>query len=276
MTPVFANSAFVPAREFLLIKGGRFETVRLRVRYGVLFHPTKGPILIDTGYTVDAVGAPERVLALKFYGAALGPQLNDAEQPAAMLGQFGFEPNDVRYVIITHFHADHVSGLSLFPHARFIADERAYSRLKAASAWQNLRHGVFPSLLPADFEERLDGLAGRARIGGPAGVLEGFDLFGDGSMAAIPLPGHADGHFGILFPNLEPKLLYAVDSQWLMSVIVGDQDPALPVRLIAADYQALRDTSDVLRAFMAEGGDIVLCHDPSVTAYDLPSGGKTE
>ncbi|MGX9145464.1 MBL fold metallo-hydrolase [Mesorhizobium sp. 128a] len=269
MKIVFANSAWVNAAERLILRGGSWTSVRLRVRYGLILHPQVGPVLIDTGYTPHVTHARGRGTALRLYSAILGPELNEAEQPLSVLARFGLSLEDVRTVIVTHFHADHMSGLSLFPHAHFIANDAAWARIRAKTARQNLRHGVFKELFPPDFETRLDRLSSKRRIEPRGGVPGGADLFGDGSVVAVDLPGHADGQFGLLFPDLERPLLYAVDAQWLIRALVENRTPGLPATLLAEDAAALEPTSAMVRRFLATGGEVVLCHDPAVTSYDL-------
>ncbi|MEO5755573.1 MAG: MBL fold metallo-hydrolase [Mesorhizobium sp.] len=273
MKIVFANSAWVNAAERLILRGGSWRSVRLRVRYGLIIHPKAGPVLIDTGYTPHVTNGADRGAALRFYGAVLKPELNAAEQPIPVLARFGFAPRDVRAVIVTHFHADHISGLSMFPDARFIANDAAWSRQKQKTAWQNLRHGVFPELFPADFENRTDGLSAKTRIEPRGDIPGGADLLGDGSIVAVDLPGHADGQFGLLFPQLDRPLLYAVDAQWLLKALVQKRTPGYLARLLAEDFAAIEPSSATLRRFLAAGGDVMFCHDPEVTPYDLPSVG---
>jgi len=266
---VFANSAWVSAAERLILRGGSWRSVRLRVRYGLIIHPRTGPVLIDTGYTPQATSGTDRGTALRLYGAILKPQLNAAEQPLPVLARFGLTPYDVRTVIVTHFHADHISGLSQFPNARFIASDAAWSRLKVRTAWQNLRHGVFAELFPTDFETRLDGLSTKAWIAPRGAIPGGADLFGDGSVVAVDLPGHADGQFGLLFAGMERPLLYAVDVQWLLTALVQRRTPGFPASLLAEDFAAIEPTSEVLRRFLADGGEVMFCHDPEPKSYDL-------
>ena len=269
MKIVFANSAWVSPAERLILRGGSWQSVRLRVRYGLILHPTAGPVLVDTGYTPEALTGEGRSRMLRLYGAVLRPELNAAEQVVPVLKRFGLAPGDIGTVIVTHFHADHISGLSLFPNARFIASDAAWARVKARTPRQNLRHGVFAELFPADFEARLDSLSSKWRIEPSGGVPGGADLFGDGSVIAVDLPGHADGQFGLLFGGLERPLLYAVDAQWLLAAIADDRSPGFPATLIAEDIAAIDATSTTLRRFLATGGQVMLCHDPQVTQYDL-------
>ncbi|KUM27108.1 MBL fold metallo-hydrolase [Mesorhizobium loti] len=271
MKIVFANSAWVSAAERLILRGGGWQSVKLRVRFGLIFHPTAGPVLIDTGYTPEALTGERRGRMLRLYGALLKPELNAAEQVLPVLKQFGLSPDDVRTVIVTHFHADHISGLSLFPKARFIASDAAWARVKARMPRQNLRHGVFAELFPDNFEARLDGLSARRPVEAHGSIPGGADIFGDGSVIAVDLPGHADGQFGLLFAGLDRPLLYAVDVQWLLTALTENRTPGFPATLIAEDAGTIEPISAMLRRFMTAGGEVMLCHDPILTSYDLAS-----
>jgi glyoxylase-like metal-dependent hydrolase (beta-lactamase superfamily II) len=267
--PVFANSATVIAPERLVLRGGSWRPRTLAVRYGLYLSETAGPVLIDTGYTRHSLHEPGRSLGLRIYGRALRPQLIAEGQPEAVLSSFGLAPEDVTRVIVTHFHADHVSGLTLFRKARFLASAAGWNGLRSASGFQNLRHGLFPELLPTDFADRLDLIETQQPTRLP-GLPQGHDLLGDGALISLPLPGHADGHFGIVFPHLPRPLLYAVDAQWHGLALPPARRPGYPSRLIAHDWRALQRSTDVVEGFAAGGGDVVLCHDPAPTPHDLP------
>ncbi|RAZ84669.1 MBL fold metallo-hydrolase [Mesorhizobium hawassense] len=269
MRIVFANSAWVSAAERLILRGGGWQSVKLRVRYGLIFHPIAGPVLVDTGYTPEALVGERRGRMLRLYGALLKPRLNADEQVLPVLRRFGLSPDDIRTVVVTHFHADHISGLSLFRNARFIASDAAWARVMARGPRQNLRHGVFTELFPPDFEARLKGVSAKPRVAPQGGIPGGADLFGDGSVIAVDLPGHADGQFGLLFNGLGRPLLYAVDVQWLLTALIENRTPGFPATLIAEDAAAIEPTSAMLRRFLASGGEVMLCHDPAPTSYDL-------
>ncbi len=271
MRIVFANSAWVSAAERLILRGGSWQSVRLRVRYGLIFHPVAGPILIDTGYTPEALAGEHRGRMLRLYAALLKPELNAAQQVLPVLKRFGLSPDDIRTVIVTHFHADHISGVSLFRNARFIASDAAWARVKARTPRQNLRHGVFAELFPADFETRLDAISTKSRVAPQGDIPGGADLFGDGSVIAVELPGHADGQFGLLFKHQEKPLLYAVDVQWLLKALTENRTPGFPATLIAENAAAIEPTSAMLRRFLDTGGEVMLCHDPAPTSHDLAS-----
>lgn len=261
MKPVFANSAWVPVRRGLVQRGGGFAKLRLKVRYGVFRHPEAGPVLIDTGYSYAVTEGSERSLALKLYARAL--QITPDAQPVDFLARQGLRPADIKTVIVTHYHADHVSGLGLFPKARVIGHGGALRSIRAAGAVTNLRHGVFSELLPEDLESRLTEVESLPlREGAPSGR----DLFGDGSVLAVSLPGHAEGHFGLWFAA--ERLLYAVDTEWVRPALLPGGRPRVTAALVASDVAAAADSRRFVREAEARGAKIVLCHDPETTPFD--------
>jgi glyoxylase-like metal-dependent hydrolase (beta-lactamase superfamily II) len=273
MKPVFANSAWVKAPEKLILREGRWKQRQLRVRYGVFIHPKVGPILIDTGYTSHSLSALGRSALLRAYGHLLSPKLNLDAQPAWFLQRFGLAPKDIIGIIITHFHADHVSGLAAFPDARLIASKVGYPILQQGNSFENIRHGVFPELLPLNFGARLELIEDHPRVAVHQ-LPDSYDIFKDGSVLAVPLPGHAQGHFGVLFAQRKTPLLYATDTQWLIEALQPPARPRLFPRLISEDYRAMCRSADQVAAFRNSGATIMLCHDDASTPFDVEEGAK--
>ncbi len=253
MKPVFANSATIAVPECLVLARGGLRSVQLGVRFGVWVHPKEGPVLIDTGYGPE-VTSGHRGPMLSLYARILKPQLED--QPEDILARLGFSANDVRILFVTHFHADHISGLRRFPNARFVA--AGWTAIKAQTTWQQIRHGIFAELIPSDFGSRLAAVESLPRLDLPFG--EGRDIFGDGRLVALLLPGHATGHCGLVWP--EHRLIYAADAQWLSEAMRSDRPPRGPARLVYDDECAMAQSLTLLRAAEAAGYKIVLCHDP--------------
>lgn len=255
--PTFANTASFTTRKRYILRGGK-GPVTLPVRCGLVIHPSQGPILIDAGCGPRLTQGRGRSLALRAYNWALRPKIYTAASPIALLDAHGFKPDDVNQILVTHLHADHVGYLNDFPHAVFITDDVLTG---------SLAEGVFAELLPDDFVERQVSLRSFPTAMLPFGLGDGFDILGDGSILALPLPGHAQGHFGLCFTGDTP-LLYAVDAQWLLAGISEDRSPGFPASLIAHNAEDLRESMALVRRFANAGGEVMLCHDPAQTPYD--------
>jgi glyoxylase-like metal-dependent hydrolase (beta-lactamase superfamily II) len=251
--PVFKNSAFVRAPERLVLHGGRWSAINIPVRYGVFDHPTVGRCLIDTGYT-RRVTEGRRSLPLRLYAGILRPRLQSDALPSAAA--------PVAAILLTHLHADHVSALHDFPGAALYADGAGVDYFLDAAAARRIRHGVFSELLPHDLRTRVRRLEDCATAEAPLGLGPARDVFGDGEILAVPLPGHMRGHTGFVWPKLDPPLLYAADAQWLARAVMEDRSPGPPARWIMEDPRADVETRQRIVAFARAGGEVAYCHDP--------------
>jgi len=266
----FFTSSLLHKPERLVLKGGRWAKVPLRVRVGYFHHPKLGHTLIDTGYSAyvtDPRLSSDRFLAL--YRKLLGPSLVSSDPMTDGLARLGITREMISTIIVTHFHADHVGGLKNFPKARVVCSEPAWTVCRDGSDFGNARHGLFKSLLPDDLAERLDFVQTAAQIEGPLDLGPCWDITGDGSVLAIDLPGHLDGHIGMCFPKFKTPCLYAVDAQWMRQAVTEDRVPGAPAKWVHRDGQATFETVRKVQKFVQAGGDLVLCHDPYLHAFDI-------
>ena len=257
--PTFISSAVLSVPERLLLKGGRWQRITLRVRSGLFVHPDHGPVLIDAGYGTRATKSARRSAALKLYAAMMPFSLLPNGSPIDLLARKGFAPEQVQLIILTHLHADHICFLKDFPNARIISGDMPEA---------DKRHGVFAELLPDDIAQRLDLVDQFPKAALPSNLGEGFDVFGDSSVLAVPLPGHTPGHFGLYFPGDCP-LLYACDVQWLCKAVLELRVPRFLTNLVAKDTKTASQSVAVARDFAEAGCELMVCHDPDLTAHDI-------
>jgi glyoxylase-like metal-dependent hydrolase (beta-lactamase superfamily II) len=248
----FPNSAAVRVPERLVLAGGRWTRIDLAVRYVRFSHARHGDCLIDTGYSAR-VTRGRRSLPLTLYAAILNPRLTQDALPAR-----DWTPDTI---LLTHLHGDHVSALRDFPLSRMIGDGAALDHFLGAGAFARTRHGVFKELLPDDIRDRFTDVTSRPLVEAPLGLGAAHDVFGDGEVLAVPLPGHMRGHTGFLFTRQPAPLLYAGDADWLAQAIRETRSPGAPARWILDSPHAAGETARRLRSFAAQGGRIVLCHD---------------
>lgn len=252
--PEFPISAYVAAPEKLVLGGGRWKRIQVPVRYGQFRHPSLGTCLIDTGYT-PRVTAGRRSLPLWLYANILRPKLTDATLPP-----------DVSVILVSHLHADHISALRDYPKARILLDGDALAHYRSRNWFGRTRKGCFAELFPDDLAERAEPFDRFPMVDAPLGLGAARDVFSDGSVLAVPLPGHMRGHTGFVFVQREMPLLYAADADWLRAAILEGRSPGFPANHVLDDPIAAGEIAQRIRAFVKAGGDLVLCHDPETEA----------
>lgn len=223
----------------LLVVGGT-GTLTIPVPTYVVQHP-RGVVLVDTGIAPEAVDDPEGT-----YGALadhLGLDYGAALRVDHQLEAIGFTTDDITHVIITHAHFDHTGAMKLFPRARFYIGAPdlpyAYWPMPAASAF----------FRTADLE---------ACRGFDWYPLTGdCDLFGDGSIEVLSMPGHTPGNSSVLVRLSHGNILLTGDTVHVPEALQGD----LPM---PSDYSTLDAVNSIRRMKqVAEASDarIIIQHD---------------
>ncbi|MGY4516697.1 MBL fold metallo-hydrolase [Lysobacter sp. HA18] len=225
--------------------------------WALIEHPVHGPVLFDCGYGEPARTAMQRGLR-RVYRNVLGVCCPAEGDAVALLRQRGIAPDDVRYVVISHFHPDHVGGLRAFPSARFVAH---------ADAWQTMQRGalarlhaqVWRELLPDDFESRLQLIRANALLpldGDLAALGAGVDLFDDGTIVLVDLPGHARGQIGLATHHDDTRVLLVADAFWQQAQLDTSTPLSWLARRLATDHSAdYAATLSRLRRFRDEQPD---------------------
>lgn len=259
MTLRFPTSSVVSAPEWGADASRPWKIVDFPVRYGLFEHPREGVVLIDTGYTRELLSARGADMAL--YRALLRPRLDDASEPGTLLARIGATAADVRHVVITHLHADHVSGLARLRRATIHASRATLRWWNAPPLLGDARHGMFRQFLPRLPDCTCQAFEDAAETPLPWGGT-GRDILGDGTILAVDLPGHMTGHAGVAFVQREAPVLYAVDSAWTAAGYRRAVVPPYPLRAILDSLPAYKASNAQVLAAETWGARVVLCHDP--------------
>ncbi|EAY26799.1 MBL fold metallo-hydrolase [Microscilla marina] len=207
-------AGYCVAKESEVIQGGKSENVQFNALWGLIEHPDKGWILYDTGYTRrfhQATGwFPNKIYAL------LSPVvIREQDEVKAQLQQAGIAPEDIKHIIITHFHADHVGGLKDFPNATFYASRQALDYTLSLSAWTAFSKGVLKDLLPKNLKQRTVLIDETCEKMTDPIFGHKYDLFGDDSLYIYELPGHAAGQIGVMLETKQRPYFLVADACWI-------------------------------------------------------------
>jgi glyoxylase-like metal-dependent hydrolase (beta-lactamase superfamily II) len=241
-----------------------FQKVQFPAHFIYIKHPTKGHILVDTGYSEHFL-KETRYLPYSIYAKVTPVQFHRENSAVEQLKRLGVEKEQVQFVFISHFHADHVSGLRDFPNATFICSKVAFAFVKNKNGLNALKHGYIPTLLPDDFEERVEYIENKSKVTVENKQLNElsndgqlYDVLGDQSLLAMDLSGHAKGQFGLYFETSEHKVWWIADAVWDSDAYQYDQLPSRISKLILYDYQLFRKTMKHIHLYHKRYRDIFI------------------
>jgi glyoxylase-like metal-dependent hydrolase (beta-lactamase superfamily II) len=248
------DTGFCLAREGMLIQGGSFKTVECRCMVGLLKHPIHGWGLWDTGYA-PRMWEETRHLPNRIYRWAAPLPAQPDRSVLSQLGPMGIDSNDVRWIVLSHLHGDHVSGLRDFPRAKLYVAEEAYEVVRRARGVAAVMKAYLPNLLPEDFADRAYFL--RA-LDGPCleGIGQTYDLFGDGAALLFPMPGHARGQLGMLAETSNGSVILVADAVYHRDSLRREIPPGKLTNLIADDASQVLPTIRRLSAFTKANPDV--------------------
>lgn len=226
-------------------RGAPFSPIAYPALAFLLRHPQRGAILFDTGYSEHFLEATRR-LPERLYRMVTPMHLRAGESLQAQLQRDGLAPSEIGHVVLSHLHGDHIGGARDFPGAALICSRAAWEDMRARTRLGSLKRGLLPRLLPDDFLDRVSWIEDAPLRDLPtalAGFGSGHDLLGDGSLLAVALPGHAAGHYGLLFDDPQGVTTFLVaDAAWSSQAIREGVPPPSLVTAWLGDTVACRDT----------------------------------
>ncbi len=191
-------------------------------------------MLWDTGLPGSLVGHPEDGASLK---ATIADQLRAA----------GIAPGDIDIVGISHYHFDHTGQLADFPQATLYT---------GAGDWQAVKDAAKDGTDGVDASPYARWTTG----GGKVKPVDGdTDVFGDGSVVILDLPGHTPGHSGLKLRTADGVVMLSGDvahfeeNYETAGVPTWNTDPQASVRAIERFKQIAADND----------ATVVIGHEPA-------------
>jgi glyoxylase-like metal-dependent hydrolase (beta-lactamase superfamily II) len=225
----------------------RSWTEWLPIYVWVIEHP-EGIILVDCGETshiTDSDYANCDRLTHFTYRRLLKFRVEEHEEIGPQLTQLGINPNDVRWLILTHLHSDQVGGLPYFPRARIMVSRQDFTEPHQGSLpcrWPDWFRPYLVEYLPQSL--------GAFTLGHQ--VTRAGDLF------IVPTPGHSPGHQSVMLWENGLCYLFAGDATFNQSQLLKGQVAGICQNVAAAQHTIQR-----LRSHVAQVGTVYLpTHDP--------------
>jgi N-acyl homoserine lactone hydrolase len=133
-------------------------------------------------YMLWDTGLPAALLGKPIGNELMSPSLT--ETLAKQLGTLDVRPDQITLIGISHYHFDHVGQAAEFPKAKLLIGKADVEALAA----QPVPFGAEPRLLAP----WLNGQAPLEAVSGDK------DVFGDGTVTMLSMPGHTPGSYALL------------------------------------------------------------------------------
>lgn len=254
----FLRCGHVNLPEFLVVRGALSLATHTNAYSAVLIRHPQGTFLYDTGFCAD-IYAYLKDQSL-FFRTVLGGFVFE-QALNSHLQQLEIKPGDLNFAILSHLHWDHVSGIPDIPgvplrlnRVEYEAAKEGLSGPDSELVWRlmgNNPHQLFDCTGPAYM-----------------GFRSSYDLFGDGSIVLVPLPGHTPGNTGMFINRAGGSRLFLIgDAAWCAENYIrpATMHPAL-WSLFTSDDATARQTLIDLHRFARQHPEIpiIAMHDASM------------
>lgn len=222
--------------------------ITIPVSMWIIKHP-KGVVVFDTG---NNVAISDGMANCKSYWAAgncdfLKPSQTRADVIDMQLKKQGIKPEDVKVVVTSHSHLDHIGNIEMFPNA-----VHAIQKTELYQAWwpEKFQGRTSPgTFVMADIDN--------AREFNYLELNGDYDLFGDGSIMILSTPGHTLGHQSMKVKTKgSGTIIISQDAIWMQENLDG-----YPAGL---NFSVKAYTDSVARLKMMrdlEGAQLFMAHD---------------
>ena len=182
--------------------------IMIPINMWIIDHPM-GLIVYDTGNNVAISDGNCTSHWNEGFCGLLQPSQTRADVIDKILERVGFSVGDVKIVITSHSHLDHIGNIEMFPDAIHVIQKK-----ELYQAWWPEKFQRGGAHVMADYDDARDFTY--FELNGD------YDLFGDGSVVVVSTPGHTLGHQSVkVRMNDTGTVILTQDAVWVKENLEG-------------------------------------------------------
>ena len=235
-----------------IFKDERKKDIIFSSKVVLLHHKEYGYFIYDTGYSRQIYNCGLVGKLYNFLNPAFVEKYDEIPQK---LSKIRISISDIKSVIVSHFHPDHIGGLKFFDKSKIWVSKDVYLSYKN-NKFKNL---IFKGLLPSLLEKKLSVIDDFRSI---YFFEKAYDVFSDGSVILVKLDGHAKGQLGLYLP--EHKILFAADCCWKLDFLGKINEMKFIPKLIQDDFYEYKKTIGLLKKLKNKNIKLIFSHDDNV------------
>jgi glyoxylase-like metal-dependent hydrolase (beta-lactamase superfamily II) len=268
----FLATGFASVPKGLFVEGEKWKRICFPI-LTVLIERDGDLILFDTGMgeRINDEMKPARYRGNWFFSKfIMKTEFNPDRDPLIrQLPTLGFDPKKVKYIVISHLHWDHAGGILDFPDAQCLINKKEW---EAANAKDSYKHAYIAEQYQHLKECNLNPIS--TIPGKPfLSFSSSYDIFGDGQMVLVDLPGHTKGLTGmILTMTSGRRFLFSGDSIYFPENLEYNKPKSKLMKMMVHEDPEADRTVDKLHqlAKLEPNLEMVGCHDHRIPGrYDL-------
>jgi glyoxylase-like metal-dependent hydrolase (beta-lactamase superfamily II) len=178
----------------------------------VIDHP-EGIIVVDTGETSKSSDPNYYPHWHPYYRYSLRMNVRPEDEIGPQLKKMGITQEDIKALVLTHFHTDHAGGLHQFPRTEILVSGVDY---RLASGLGGRMRGFLPNRWPEWFSTML--IALEPESFGP--FEESYKVTQAGDVLIVPTPGHTSGHISVVVNTDDVTYFLAGDTSYSESLLI--------------------------------------------------------
>jgi glyoxylase-like metal-dependent hydrolase (beta-lactamase superfamily II) len=178
----------------------------------VIDHP-EGVIVVDTGETSKSSDPNYYPHWHPYYRFSLRMNVRPEDEVGPQLGRMGITQEDIKTLVLTHFHTDHAGGLHHFPGTEILVSGTDH---RLASGIGGRLRGYLPHRWPKWFSP--EPIAFEPESFGP--FEQSYKVTQAGDVLIVPTPGHTPGHVSVVVNTEDVIFFLAGDTSYSESLLI--------------------------------------------------------